>query len=679
MTCVVPKAGHRGTIVEIEGAEGGGSAAPLEGKPNRELMAVRARPDNLALDHPATVEPVAAPLRFEELWEHRDDLQAMCRRMVGDDGLADDVVQETFLRALTRAQDLDRRVSFAPWLATVARRRSIDQLRADARARPVATVPERAGLPADEPLEQILQQERIDRVRAALAELSTRERQLLLRQIAHGLSLAELAAEEATSIASVRSVLSRARNKLRLALERGGPLGAAPAAGLLAAVKRRLHRWAVRLEGTSPMLAGAGAQFGDAVVAAVVAVVLFLSGGTPSAEPPSTQLVSALAADSHGADGARPRGGEPGPTKATGTVATTTTTSTTSTPTTTTVPSSAWSPLDDPPGGDDVPWIPDEGSAQPEGAAIQSFALAPDGETVFAAATSTTGTTWPIYRSDDGGETWQKFDAKGYFGGNLLVSSSVLFAVTPGSFPLMRSDDGGETFQPVAPARGTATLLPQSPGDQHAKVLFATPQLFVYDSGSRASTPVGVGPGSVVPSSVAVPLDYATNPVVLVGASRTSMQNVRDTTSVVHRCTSTSCTEAVLSGAATEPKLYVPRHISGLVLAAAGTKLFRSTDDGATFSEATLPTGVRANYLADGDAGELLLASIGMGGTGGGLYRSTDDGETWSKLETGSALDTGARSVVRTASGRLIAGAYPVPGLLCSDDDGASWAPRCSS
>src|SRR5687768_9211416 len=184
-------------------------------------MAVRARPDNLALDDPAA----AALVEVGELSRHREDLQVICRRVVGDDSKADDLVQETFLRAL-QAEDLEPRTSLAPWLATVARRPSTDKLRADVRALPVAVLPERPG--GADPLDHVVQQERTARVRAALAALGPRDRRLLMRQVADELTLAELGAEEETSIASVRSVLSRARTKLRTSIERGGPLGVAP-------------------------------------------------------------------------------------------------------------------------------------------------------------------------------------------------------------------------------------------------------------------------------------------------------------------------------------------------------------------------------------------------------------------------------------------------------------------
>ena len=55
-------------------------------------------------------------------------------RMVRDTGIAEDLVQETFLRAWNRASGFDlERGAAAPWLLAIARNRAIDYLRAQSR------------------------------------------------------------------------------------------------------------------------------------------------------------------------------------------------------------------------------------------------------------------------------------------------------------------------------------------------------------------------------------------------------------------------------------------------------------------------------------------------------------------------------------------------------------------
>ncbi|MDQ3757269.1 MAG: sigma-70 family RNA polymerase sigma factor [Actinomycetota bacterium] len=643
-------------------------------------MALRARADNTAVDHSVTPHAPGAPdVDFGDLWAYHGDVRALCRRIVGDDAAADDVLQDTFVRALANAERLDRRVSFAPWLATVARRRSIDQLRSDGRVQPVAAVPESMATSVDgDPVEHLLQQERVGRVREALAALAPRERQLLMRQVAHGLSLAELAAEEDATVASVRSLLSRARTKLRVALERGGPLGVAPAPGLVVAAKRRFHRLAVRLEGSMPMLAGGGAQFGDVVMAAVAAVAMLIAGNVPPTEAPS-QFLTALAGSeqsnlyssaSHGSGG-RDRAAEADTASAVASAAPTITTATA-----TTIPPRTWSPLATPGQGLDVPTIPDGRTTQPESAYIESFAASDDG-VVFAEGQSGGSV---LYRSNDGGTTWQHPDSAGFTGSRLLVPPSytanpTIFEVPSSNGPLLRSDDGGDNFWPITAPRGAATFFPAS-GASSADLLLATPHLLRYHTDEGTSAPVGMGP-PIGAYSVAVPLDYGTSGVVLVGSMRNSVSFPKTDTPLVYRCIQLSCTQTVLSSGGNAPTVHVSKSVPGLVLAYNAGYLERSTDHGATFSPVTLPAGVRIEDIADGDTGELLLGSIGVPGTGTGLYRSTDGGQTWSVVTTGTVLDGGVAAVIRLSTGETIASPTGAKGLYCSDDGGATWATRC--
>src|SRR5438045_3394595 len=59
---------------------------------------------------------------------------ATAHRTSGDRGVADDVVQETFLTLWNRAEQFDpSRGSLIAWLSTIARNRTIDHLRATRR------------------------------------------------------------------------------------------------------------------------------------------------------------------------------------------------------------------------------------------------------------------------------------------------------------------------------------------------------------------------------------------------------------------------------------------------------------------------------------------------------------------------------------------------------------------
>src|SRR5687767_10825145 len=117
-----------------------------------------------------------------------------------------------------------------------------------------------------------------------------------------------------------------------------------------------------------------------------------------------------------------------------------------------------------------LPGFPSEGVDQPEHADIRMLVASPDGTVVFAAGASASTTLPVLYRSTDGGHSWQKAGDdslesaqrhRSFLGGTLLVSPA--FATDRRVFALndrglQRSDDGGHLFTPVSPTRGVAAV-----------------------------------------------------------------------------------------------------------------------------------------------------------------------------------------------------------------------------
>ncbi len=65
---------------------------------------------------------------------HADGVFAAASRLTSDRGLAEEVVQETFLALWNRAETFDPSLgSLAAWLHTIARNRAVDRLRAAGR------------------------------------------------------------------------------------------------------------------------------------------------------------------------------------------------------------------------------------------------------------------------------------------------------------------------------------------------------------------------------------------------------------------------------------------------------------------------------------------------------------------------------------------------------------------
>jgi RNA polymerase sigma-70 factor (ECF subfamily) len=142
------------------------------------------------------------------------------RLLDGDRQAAEDVVQETLLRAWRHPEALAaERGDIRPWLWTVARRLVIDGVRAR-RVRP-AEVPHQmlASLPAEDELDSALQ---AWQVADALATLTPDHRAVVVETYYRGRSVAETAAVLGIPVGTVKSRAYYALRALRLVLtERG--------------------------------------------------------------------------------------------------------------------------------------------------------------------------------------------------------------------------------------------------------------------------------------------------------------------------------------------------------------------------------------------------------------------------------------------------------------------------
>ena len=151
--------------------------------------------------------------------EHAHGLLSFVVRLTGDRARAQDVVQETLLRAWRNPSVLDQTGGSArAWLFTVARRIVIDQSRSASRRRELLTddVPER---PADDTAQQT-----VDRllVRAALQTLSVEHQQTLFETYFRGASVAQAARRLGVSAGTVKSRTHYALRALRQAIDAMG-------------------------------------------------------------------------------------------------------------------------------------------------------------------------------------------------------------------------------------------------------------------------------------------------------------------------------------------------------------------------------------------------------------------------------------------------------------------------
>jgi RNA polymerase sigma-70 factor (ECF subfamily) len=141
---------------------------------------------------------------------------------------AEEVAQETFLRAWQRADTYVPRARVSTWLHRIAHNLALDRLRGRrGRGAPLELDPERDSAPAsDQPAALLLEKERSLRLEEALATLPERQRAAVVLCHEQGLSNPEIGAVLDVGVEAVESLLSRGRSSLRRLL--AGPGEPAP-------------------------------------------------------------------------------------------------------------------------------------------------------------------------------------------------------------------------------------------------------------------------------------------------------------------------------------------------------------------------------------------------------------------------------------------------------------------
>ena len=154
--------------------------------------------------------------------EHAAPLLAFVQRLMGGDrALAEDVVQETLLRAWRHADELSPD-SVRPWLFTTARRLVIDAYRARS-ARPAEAPPDAlGGIAAADSIDAALS---AAVVIDAMQALTPAHRAVLIDTFYRGRTAAEIAAERGLPVGTARSRVYYALRAIRLALQERGVSG----------------------------------------------------------------------------------------------------------------------------------------------------------------------------------------------------------------------------------------------------------------------------------------------------------------------------------------------------------------------------------------------------------------------------------------------------------------------
>ena len=218
---------------------------------------------------------------FDDLFRtYAPRVKALAERRLPGRHVADDVVQETFLRAYRSFGAIDPDRPVWPWLRTVATNVCVDIVRQRRHADRDSALGDSIDtfVPVDaknDPGEIHLAGQRRSSIAAALADVNPRQRRVVVLKDIEGWETEEVAQLEGITVDAVKSTLKRGRHAFRasyLALaNRNGLLGGFGLVGLVG----RVRRAALRVRGTGK----AGGAALPALPLLPLAVVLTIAGG----------------------------------------------------------------------------------------------------------------------------------------------------------------------------------------------------------------------------------------------------------------------------------------------------------------------------------------------------------------------------------------------------------------
>src|SRR5207245_2458413 len=157
---------------------------------------------------------------FEEIVKrHQRRVYAVAPRIVRRHQVADEVAQETFIRAHRALGDFDLTRPFAPWVCRIAANLALNRLLSpESREQPLDDRRQDAPAASGDPLSALLEAEARTVLDRALADLPAEQRAVFVLRVSEELSYREIAEALDISMGTVMSRLWRARERLRAAL-----------------------------------------------------------------------------------------------------------------------------------------------------------------------------------------------------------------------------------------------------------------------------------------------------------------------------------------------------------------------------------------------------------------------------------------------------------------------------
>ena len=159
--------------------------------------------------------------RFERLLRpHLQRLYKLAYRFTGQRDDAEDLVQDVLLKLYPRLEEIQKVEKLGPWLSRVLYRHFIDKLRHQQRS-PVDYIDDEQPFyethadDGDQPIDLLESEITQENLNQALARLNDDQRLLVLLHDVEGYSLQEIHFIQDVPVGTLKSRLSRARNKLR--------------------------------------------------------------------------------------------------------------------------------------------------------------------------------------------------------------------------------------------------------------------------------------------------------------------------------------------------------------------------------------------------------------------------------------------------------------------------------
>jgi len=149
--------------------------------------------------------------------ELRPELHRYCARLMGSVIDGEDVVQDTFTKAILALDELEEIPLLRPWLFRIAHNRALDLLRSRAirAAEPIEAADEVADQTTPDPVEMLMRQEAVKTAVSRFTELPILQRSVVILKDVLDEPLAEIAAVLDLSVDAVKGHLARGRARLR--------------------------------------------------------------------------------------------------------------------------------------------------------------------------------------------------------------------------------------------------------------------------------------------------------------------------------------------------------------------------------------------------------------------------------------------------------------------------------